>query len=57
MLTNTQLEFFIVGCFALIILPGIFKAIWTVLKFKQPAGDDMDDGGFDINQENPWYPE
>ncbi len=59
MLTNTQLQFFIIVMFLILAGRSFYEAIKTVVLnvywHEQIAGDDFDDDGYCINQENPFY--
>lgn len=61
MLTNTQLETIIFIMFLIICLRAFWSAIertiYNVYWHKQIAGDDFDEEGYCINQENPFYHE
>lgn len=55
MLTNTQLEIFIVTAVIIIVLVPNYLIHRKQKIFKQPPGDDEHDLGYTINQEKPYY--
>lgn len=58
-MTNTQLQVLILILFLIIAIPAILKSIrqsiYNVYWHSQIAGDDFDEEGYCINQEDPYY--